>query len=242
MFGYKKGAFTGAFASKLGKFVEANGGTLLLDEITNLPILGQAKLLRVLEEKHINPIGGKVPVPVDVRIIAASNQDLEKMVKDGKLRQDFYHRLNVVNLHVPPLVDRTEDIPTLIEKFVLEFGRRYNRSNMEFDADSIKRLSAYNWPGNIRELRNVVERCVILSDNNQLYWNENVDEASEEFDHPVRFSEEEFYSLNQLEEKYISHVLRCFKGKKTKAAEILGIDKTTLWRKLRRYDTESETV
>lgn len=242
LFGHEKGSFTGATQQKSGLLEVANGGTLFLDEICNISDAMQKKLMRAIEEGVVSRVGSTTSINVDVRIIAASNQDLEKMIEEGKLRQDFYHRLNVVSLHVPSLNERTEDIPTLIEKFVAEFTRRYNRSNLEFDAESVKRLSAYDWPGNIRELRNIVERCVILSDNNELYWNESVDGVSEELDHPARFSEEEFYSLNQLEEKYISHVLRCFKGKKTKAAEILGIDKTTLWRKLRRYDSESETV
>ena len=242
LFGHEKGSFTGATQRKPGLLEMADGGTLFLDEICNISDAMQKKLMRAIEEGEVTRVGSTSSNNINVRIIVASNQDLEKMVEEGKLRQDFYHRLNVVNLHVPSLADRAEDVPALINKFVVEFGRRYNRSNLEFDVDSIKRLSAYNWPGNIRELRNVVERCVILSDNNQLYWNENIETVTDDLEHPARFSEEEFYSLNQLEEKYISHVLRCFKGKKTKAAEILGIDKTTLWRKLRRYDTESETV
>lgn len=242
LFGHGIGTFASSTQRKPCLLERADKGTLFFDEICNISDAMQKKLMRAIDERKVEHVDDTGATEFDVRIIAASNQDIEKMVEEGELRQDFYHRLSVVKLHVPALIERKEDIPALIDKFVEEFGRRYKRKSLEYDAESIKRLMAYHWPGNIRELRNVVERCVILSENNQLYWNENSEASDNVFDNPARFSEEEFYSLDQLEEKYIGHVLKCFNGKKTKAAEILGIDKTTLWRKLRRYETEEETV
>jgi len=172
-----------------------------------------------------------------VRVIAASNRNLEQMVEEGHLRHDFYHRLNVVNIHVPSLSERRQDIPALVEAFVQEFADRYSRQVQGYDNASLQRLCDADWPGNVRELRNTIERSVILAEGPILSW-EGVNTQKSDSQLPVRFSEEEFFSLNELEQEYIHHVLRCFNGKKTKAAEVLGIDKTTLWRKLRRIETE----
>jgi DNA-binding NtrC family response regulator len=202
----------------------------------------QKKLMRAIEDSTITRVGGVTPIHVDIRIIAASNRNLEQMVEQGELRHDFYHRLNVVNVHVPSLSERREDIPALIDAMVEEFSEKYNRRIQGFDNGSLQRLCDYSWQGNIRELRNTIERSVILSDGPVLHWDSLGKETEVLDDLPVSFSSDDFVSLEALEQEYISHVLKCFNGKKTKAAQILGIDKTTLWRKLRRYEEQEEMV
>jgi DNA-binding NtrC family response regulator len=242
LFGHEKGAFTGATQRKYGLMEQANGGTLFLDEICNISDVMQIKLMRAIEESKITRVGGTTSIPIDIRIIAASNRNLEQMVQDGMLRHDFYHRLNVVNIHVPSLASRRDDIPALVKQFIIEYNERYNREIQGFDNVSLQRLCEADWPGNVRELRNTIERCVILADGPILHWEGGkvIEDNNENM--PVAFSEDKFFSLTQLEEEYINHVLKCFNGKKNKAAQILGIDKTTLWRKLRRYDDDSEAV
>ncbi len=242
LFGHEKGAFTGATQRKYGLMEQANGGTLFLDEICNIPDIMQVKLMRAIEENNITRVGGTTSIPIDIRIIAASNRDLEQMVQDGMLRHDFYHRLNVVNIHVPSLASRREDIPALVKQFVIEFNERYNREIEGFDNVSLQRLCEADWPGNVRELRNSIERCVILADGPILHWEGDKLTGDSKESLPVIFSENMFFSLTQLEQEYINHVLKCFNGKKNKAAQILGIDKTTLWRKLRRYENDTEAV
>ena len=238
MFGYEKGAFTGAFASKIGKFVEADGGTLLLDEITNLPILGQAKLLRVLEEKHINPIGGKVPVPVDVRIIATSNLDLEEEVNKGNFRNDLFHRLNEFQIVLPKLSERKEDIPILAKEFLNETKKELKKKIKGFTAESMLLLLNYSWPGNIREMKHVIKRAVLIT--NEEYM--TVDKLSiytEKKSRNVELIEitEEPGSLDEmirkLERYTITKAIKESKGNKTKAAKKLGINVRTLHRKLK---------
>ncbi len=242
LFGHEKGAFTGATQRKHGLMEQADGGTLFLDEICNISDAMQVKLMRAIEENRITRVGGSTSIPIDIRIIAASNRNLEQMVQEGKLRHDFYHRLNVVNIHVPPLAARRDDIPALVKQFINEFNERYNRQIQEFDKDSLQRLCMADWPGNIRELRNTIERCVILAEGPVLHWEGEKPSDDNEANLPVMFSADEFFSLTELEQEYINHVLKCFNGKKNKAAEVLGIDKTTLWRKLRRYESDPEAV
>ncbi|MGD8525753.1 MAG: sigma-54 dependent transcriptional regulator [Thioalkalispiraceae bacterium] len=242
LFGHEKGAFTGATQRKSGLMEQASGGTLFLDEICNISDTMQKKLMRAIEDSTITRVGGVTPIHVDIRIIAASNRNLEQMVEQGELRHDFYHRLNVVNVHVPSLSERREDIPALIDAMVEEFSEKYNRRIQGFDNGSLQRLCDYSWQGNIRELRNTIERSVILSDGPVLHWDSLGKETEVLDDLPVSFSSDDFVSLEALEQEYISHVLKCFNGKKTKAAQILGIDKTTLWRKLRRYEEQEEMV
>jgi DNA-binding NtrC family response regulator len=242
LFGHEKGAFTGATQRKYGLMEQADGGTLFLDEICNISDTMQVKLMRAIEENRITRVGGSTSIPIDIRIIAASNRNLDQMVQDGKLRHDFFHRLNVVNIHVPPLAARREDIPALVEQFIKEFNERYNRQIQGFDNVSLQRLCEADWPGNIRELRNTIERCVILADGPLLNWHGEKPSGDIDNNIPVVFSADEFFSLTELEQEYINHVLKCFNGKKNKAAQVLGIDKTTLWRKLRRYENDSEAV
>jgi len=242
LFGHEKGAFTGATQRKYGLMEQADGGTLFLDEICNITDTMQIKLMRAIEDRRIIRVGGTTPIPVDVRVVAASNQDLEKMVEEGRLRHDFYHRLNVVTVRVPSLIERREDIPALVDHYIKEFADRYQRSVKGFDSISLQRMCEADWKGNVRELKNAVERCVILTDSPLLTWENDGQLSDEELLSAARFSENEFVSLEELEQEYITHVLKCCRGKKTKAATVLGIDKTTLWRKLRRYENDSETV
>ena len=241
LFGHEKNAFSGAEQRQQGLLEQASGGSLFLDEICNISDAMQIKLMRTIESNKITRIGSSESINIDVRIIAASNRNLDHAVESDELRHDFYHRLNVVNIYVPTLAERREDIPALVEQFVEEFAENYNRDIKGYDAASLKSLCEAPWAGNVRELRNIIEREVILSEDNTLCWKAvNGLLSEEEDDLSINFSDDSFMSLEQLEEEYINHVLRCFKGKKTKAAKTLGIDKTTLWRKLRRYDITDE--
>lgn len=243
LFGHEQNAFSGAEQRQQGLLEQASGGTLFLDEICNISDAMQIKLMRTIESNKITRLGSSEPINIDVRIIAASNRNLDQAVDNDELRHDLYHRLNVVNIYVPTLAERREDIPVLVDQFVQEFAECYNRDIKGYDSDSLKLLCAAPWAGNIRELRNIIEREVILSDDKALRWKGAEDSAGEEESSlSINFSDDNFMSLEQLEEEYINHVLRCFKGKKTKAAKTLGIDKTTLWRKLRRYDITDEVV
>jgi len=238
LFGHEKGAFTGATQRKIGLMEQADGGSLFLDEICNISDNMQVKLMRAIERQEITRVGSTQSKRIDIRVIAASNRDLEKMVEQGELRHDFYHRLNVVSIRVPSLETRRDDIPALVESAEQEFAERYSRKIQGFDSVSLQNLCKASWPGNIRELRNTIERCVILADTPILKWGIGDLDTEQKENTAFNFSEQNFVSLINLEEEYINHVLRCLKGKKNKAAEVLGIDKTTLWRKLRKYDEE----
>ena len=239
LFGHEKGAFTGANQRKQGLMEQASGGTLFFDEICNISDAMQMKLMRAIEDQNVTRVGGTQSTPIDIRIVAATNRDLEQLVEEGVFRHDFYHRLNVVNIRVPSLDDRREDIPAFVEHFVDEFAHRYSRQVTGFDSTSMRRLCDAPWSGNIRELRNVVERCVILADNPILSWSsEAPEEGNEKAFNEDLFSGTNFVTLDELEQAYISHVLNHSKGKKNRAAQILGIDKTTLWRKLKRITSE----
>lgn len=240
LFGHEKNAFVGADQRQQGLLEQASGGTLFLDEICNISDAMQIKLMRTIESNKIKRLGSSEEVSIDVRIIAASNRNLEQAVEEGELRHDFYHRLNVVNIYVPRLDERRDDIPTLVEQFIREFAEQYDRDIKGFDAASLKLICDASWKGNVRELRNIIEREVILSEDKILHWSGNGELDSDDLDTALNFSDDHLMSLEQLEHEYISHVLRCFKGKKTKAAKTLGIDKTTLWRKLRRYDVTED--
>ncbi len=242
LFGHEKNAFSGAEQRQQGLMEQASGGTLFLDEICNISDAMQIKLMRTIETNKITRIGSSDEIPIDVRILAASNRNLEQAIENGELRHDFYHRLNVVNIYVPTLAERREDIPALVEQFVQEFAEHYNRDIKGYDAASLSLLCEASWAGNVRELRNIIEREVILSEDKILHWQgADASDLTDENGALINFSDNNLMSLERLEEEYINHVLRCFKGKKTKAAKTLGIDKTTLWRKLRRYDITEET-
>ncbi|VAW97600.1 Response regulator of zinc sigma-54-dependent two-component system [hydrothermal vent metagenome] len=241
MFGHVQHGVNDATLNMKGLVEQANGGTLFLDDIGKLSDDTQVKLLRVLDEKYIQRVGSTTQIPIDIRIISASNDDVDLLLEQGKTRADFYSRLSVVSVMVPSLDERRDDIPALVEAFVLEFAERYNRKVQGYDSVSLHRLCQAHWNGNVRALRNAVERSIILADGPVLKWQSDDDEMSVD-NSILQFSSDEFVSLVELEYEYISHVLNCFKGKKTKVANVLGIDKTTLWRKLRRYDNSDEHI
>ena len=172
LFGHEKGAFTGATERRIGRFEAANGGTIFLDEVGDLPAEVQISLLRVLQEREVEHVGSNKPIPVDVRVLAATHRDLEKLVSEGKFRQDLLYRLNVVPIEMPSLRERAADIPLLFEYFIARFGKKAGKKFKTIDKNSFKLLREYEWPGNVRELQNVVERAVILSDSDTFTVNQ----------------------------------------------------------------------
>jgi len=236
LFGYVRGAFTGAVQAKQGLLEAAQGGTLFLDEIGDMPVDLQAKLLRALQEREVKPVGSTERRPINVRIIAATNRDLESAIRSGTFRQDLYFRLNVVQLKLPPLRDRKSDIPLLVTAFLEKFSdpRGPVRTISE---DAMRRLIAYDWPGNVRELENAIERAVALGSGPILH----VGDLPSNLQYPTseRAPErDEILPLEELERRAILRTLRETGGDKLSAARMLGIGKTTLYRKLKQYHLE----
>jgi len=255
LFGYEKGAFTGAIKSKPGKFELANQGTIFLDEIGDLSPKLQAKLLRVIQEKQVERLGGDRAIKIEVRILAATNKDLEKEVKEGKFREDLFFRLNVIPIRLPPLRERKEDIPLLVKFFLKRLCEREGIEEKTITPPALEKLINYHWPGNIRELENLIERLVILSENNTIEV-EDLSISSLDLKFPMRegliekkemelkytFPEisEEGIELNKLlreiEIYYLKKALEISKGTKTKAAKLLGLNRTTFIEKLKKYN------
>jgi len=235
LFGHRKGSFTGAVQDKKGLFEAASGGTLFLDEVGEMSPATQVKLLRVLQQKEVVPVGATEPQPVDVRLLAATNRDLEQDIREGRFRQDLYYRLNVVSIEIPPLRERKEDIPVLAEHFLDELAdERGERKRLSEDAREI--LEDYGWPGNVRELENVLERAYVLTDGETIEPGVLPEELREPAPEPlVRETPPPNPTLEVIEQAYIEHVLRAEGGNKTRAAEVLGIDPSTLYRKINRY-------
>ena len=232
LFGYVRGAFTGAAADKEGFLHAARGGTLFLDEISETSPALQVKLLRVLQQEEYTPVGGTKSLATDVRVIAASNQNLESLVAEGRLRKDLYYRLNVVTIVVPPLRGRPEDIPKLIAHFV---RRMRAVSAPRLSARALDRLIAYPWPGNVRELENTIERLALFSRGRTI----EAEDLPEKFREAKPKVEESLFeglpTLDEIEKRYLVHVLGRVEGNRTRAAEILGIDRRTLYRMLERF-------
>lgn len=238
LFGHEKGAFTGADKQRIGRLESARGGTVFLDEICNISDAMQTKLLRVVQEQKIVRVGGTEAIEIDVRFVAATNRDLTGMVKAGQFREDLYHRLNVVQVVVPPLRERREDIPLLIEHFITEFNKRYNRDINSFEASAMQQLEAYEWPGNVRELKNLVERHIVLADSSTMVLR---DALTSDVVSDVPGScgiDHDSPNLKTLEQRYILKTLKRLQGNKEQTAEELGINKSTLWRKLQQYDVK----
>jgi transcriptional regulator with PAS, ATPase and Fis domain len=241
MFGYEKGAFTGAVGTKTGLFESANGGTLFLDEIGELGQALQVKLLRVMQDHEVRRVGGTGSIKVDVRIIAATNRDLEQFVKDGKFRDDLFYRLNVVRITLPSLKDRHEDIPMLAHHFLQKWGTGATRAVRGFHPDTLALLTQYRWPGNVRELENAVERAVSLSHGplitpddlpSAIRQASQVPEAKAE---GADVGDGAYLTLEEVEKRHLIRVLKETKGNKVKAAKILGIDRRTLYRMAERF-------
>lgn len=235
LFGHERGSFTDAKSSKKGLFVEANGGTLLLDEIGELPLELQPKLLRALQERKVRPIGGRGETPFDCRIIAATNRDLEVEVREKRFRTDLYYRLNVVRITVPPLRERGDDILLLARHFLRRFSKR-SRRNLKLSEAAEARLRAYLWPGNVRELENCVERAATLAPLDELTFDDlpekiRVPDVGSE-PPPMKGQEPEVLSLVELERRHILKVIKLLRGNKSRAAELLGINRSTLYRYL----------
>jgi transcriptional regulator with PAS, ATPase and Fis domain len=234
LFGYEKGAFTGATESKPGRFEAADGGTLVLDEIASLIPSSQAKLLRVIEERNFERLGGKQPIKIDVRIIALANIDIKEAVRARTFRDDLYYRLAVVSIELPKLIDRLEDLPQLADEFVRQFASRSGRDGIRLSAEALNALSSYDFPGNVRELRNIIEHAVLTASDDVI----GAAGLPEYLRSAARLmqSRKTKPSLAELEAVYIREVLEHTRGNKTRAAEILGISRKNLYEKMRRYN------
>jgi two-component system, NtrC family, response regulator AtoC len=238
LFGHVRGAFTGAISSKRGLFEQAHGGTCFLDEIGDISLNTQAKLLRVLEEHEIKRVGGTDSVKVDVRVIAATNKDLEAVIRAAKFREDLYYRLNVVTISLPPLRDRREDIPLLATHFLRKYAEENNKRITHISVDAMTLLEEYKWPGNVRELENVIERAVALTSNPVLLPEDLPPRLNEGFEDTKGDRLTRPLTLREVERRHIERVLRETRGNKKLAAELLGINRRTLYRIAQRYGLE----
>jgi transcriptional regulator with PAS, ATPase and Fis domain len=266
LFGHEKGSFTGAYTKKMGRFELANEGTIFLDEIGDLSPQLQVKLLRVLQEKEFTHVGGTETIKVDVRIIAATNRDLKKMIQEGMFREDLYYRLNVLPIYIPPLRERRDDIPLLVNFFLNKFSRRTPQKIRRLSDEDMEILKEHHWPGNIRELENMIERAVVMGTNSSLYIEELAKikilsqkaklesaapslplsaysaEAFAKAGTGDTLSPEQEMTLAEMECEYIRLVLTKTGGNQKKAARILGINPSTLWRKIRFYNLSIESL
>lgn len=235
LFGHEKEAFTGAHTAKQGLFEAAQGGTIFLDEIGDMPPAMQVRLLRVIQDRAVMRLGGTVSIPVDVRVVAATNKDLKRLVEEGRFRSDLYFRLNVVALHVPPLSQRREDIPLLAHHFLRKFSSRQGKEIKGITEEMMGLLMNYPFPGNVRELENVIERAVALSKGGMLEAKDLPQEFTLFRFRALRPQSGGLPTLEEAERDYIQWVLQYTKWNRTKAAEILGIDRVSLWRKIKQY-------
>lgn len=239
LFGHERGAFTGAVKQKKGYFEVADGGTIFLDEIGEITLAVQVKLLRILEQRQFERVGGTNTLSVDVRVVAATNANLEQLVQEGKFREDLYYRLKVVSIDLPPLRNRKEDIPLLAETFLDQLASENNKGHMRFEPETIELLKAYDWPGNVRELRHLVEQMVVLSRSNVLKPSDlpgkyQVEPSREHIEIPKGTT------LRSAEKKIILETLKDMGGNRTRTADVLGIGRRTLIRKLHDYGVGEE--
>jgi len=237
LFGHAKGAFTDARYAKKGLFVEADGGTLFLDEIGDMPVSIQGKLLRAIQEREIRPLGATTDIKIDVRLVAATHHDLQQLLKEGKIREDLYFRLNVVPINLPELKDRKEDIPPLVRHFIKKYAVENNQKPLNVSRETMRILMEYSWPGNVRELENVLERAAILTEG-PMIQPENLPEGLRSAPYA---SDEEIpisFSLENLEKKHVQDILNITRGNQSEAAKILGIDRRTLYRKIKAYNLQ----
>ncbi len=231
LFGHTKGAFTDARIDKPGRFEVASGGTLFLDEIGNLTLSMQAKLLRVLEERQVTRIGSHQPRDIDIRLIAATNAPIHELAEKKEFRQDFLYRINIVEIHLPPLRERAEDIPLLIDYFLQTYAKRYKKENIRVSAGAMTKLQAYRWPGNIRELRHALERAVIMAKSNVLQPSDFLF-APESQQEGLVFDS---FNLDEIEKMIIRKVLEKHQGNISHAAHDLGLTRTSLYRRMEKH-------
>jgi len=238
LFGHAKGAFTDARVDRKGLFLQAEGGTLFLDEIGEMPLTMQPKLLRALEENRIRPVGSDQEVPFNVRLITATNRDLESEIEEGRFREDLYFRINVIQLDLPPLKARGTDILLLAQQYVGTFAKRAGKQIVGIAEPAAEKLLTYSWPGNVRELRNVIERAVALTRFEKIAV-EDLPEKIRDYRSSQIFiggeDPSELVPMEEIERRYILHVLKSVGGNKTTAARVLGLDRKTLYRKLQQY-------
>jgi two-component system response regulator HydG len=250
LFGHERGAFTGAVSQRMGKFELADRGTIFLDEIGEMPMALQSKLLRVIQEKEIERVGGSKTIGIDVRLVTASNRDLEAEAREGRFREDLFFRLNVVPICVPPLRERPEDIPLLAEHFLQVYGQRYQKQVVELSPEALSWCQAYPWPGNVRELENVIQRSLLLTEGTtigieSLPLGDGVEgtrspgglvDPSIATDFSVPLSKKLDSVTEFIEEIVIRAALRETAGKRQDAAELLGISRKSLFNKMQKYD------
>jgi transcriptional regulator with PAS, ATPase and Fis domain len=235
LFGHVRGAFTGAVANKKGLFEEADGGTCFLDEVGDIGLAMQAKLLRVLQEHEIKRVGGTEPTKIDVRIVAATNKNLEDLVEGKRFREDLFYRLNVVAIHLPPLRERAEDVPLLARHFLRKYSEENQKTIARISPEALELLSTYRWPGNVRELENVIERSVTLTRHSVILPEDLPRRIRAEKREDLAKTLPSHIPLSELEKLYIQKILEETGGNKKKAAEILGIDRRTLYRMAARH-------
>ena len=244
LFGHEKGAFTGATKFKPGKFDMADKGTLFLDEIGDMPLNLQSKILRVIQEKEFYRVGGSSTIKVDVRFIASTNQNLEKLVQEGKFREDLYYRLNVFTLHLPPLRERKEDIPLLVDYFLQNLKKK-----VEISSVALQMIMAYTWPGNIRELKNVIESAAVIAEDgfiepaqlpSQITGAFSTDSNSKEISLPVNLPLDE--RINEIEKSMIIEALRKTGGVQVRATELLGINQRSLWHRIKKHKIDVKSI
>jgi len=242
LFGYVRGAFTDARKDRSGLFREANGGMLFLDEISELPLTLQSKLLRVLEDKEVRPLGANQAEKVDTRVLSASNRNLEDLVRTDKFRQDLYYRLNVIRIELPPLRHRGDDVPLLVQHFVEKFAAGAKRHVDGIEPEALAVLKNYDWPGNIRELEHTIERAVLLGKGSRIELEDLPRNVVADGQSSIVLAQAltKQLTLRDLEREYVAKVLDATNGNKTEAAKILGVDRTTLYRKLEEYKLKDE--
>ena len=238
LFGYEKGAFTGANTQRIGRFEAADGGTIFLDEFGDIPMSTQVKLLRVLQERQIERIGGNKSIKVDVRIICATNKDLEKMITENTFREDLYYRINVFPIYTPPLRDRLHDIPTLVNYFIDKFNKQNSRHVKRITASAIDSLMVYHWPGNIRELENCIERCCILATDDVIHSYNLPPTIQNALSSKTEHQGTLEIILEKLEKQIIHDTLISTKGNLTKAATVLGITERMMGLRIKKYEID----
>lgn len=239
LFGHARGAFTDAKTTRAGLFVQANGGTLVLDEISEMPLDMQSKLLRALQERVVRPVGANTEVSFDARLVSITNRELEAEIRAGRFREDLYYRINVVTIRLPPLRERGHDVLALADLFLRRAATRSGRAPLQLSKGAAERLLAYHWPGNVRELENCMERAVAMARFDQITVEDLHDRVRAQRADPLIEAVDhlgEVLTLDELERRYIARVMRLVKGNKTRAAELLGLDRRTLYRKLVRRD------